>query len=486
MTRIGRNEPCPCFSGLKYKRCCEDKIDWSYFAGRPLSDQVEHLTLRGRNLLFLQMMFEALELDPQSSRKSLVEFKRAFTPRAVRKIYENINIFWPSLKDYENRLSREAGSVSGLYTGSYEPDTVCRAVSRHTLYSDKILLTDPFLNPKIVSDQFNPILHPEKHRATCLMNATLWVHMAPWIAAGLVNFVRPVRDFHKNLWSKMLEIQKQRIDSHPEIGFEIERMAKNAVRDMSATDGGMTEYHMLSYPDSFWNDIHQKNEDGGNESSDFSPEEFAEYLRRRRDNHPYYLDSQALVDGQFLQSTTGSCYEEAKIMCQIGNIHIITDLKSRWMEYEIDRKQHGEEGRGWSAFAKAFQNSQLKVLNNIPLEAALSLREEGRLENMRGFLRRVWKSSKSGEDLSEENAENFTSELGQQIADANEEFKSIDRNLLKWFGGQAAAFAAAGQLGMMPALATSAITGAVGLLESRMQRKSFASKYPAGFFLNIK
>lgn len=25
MTKIGRNAPCPCGSGLKYKRCCEEK-----------------------------------------------------------------------------------------------------------------------------------------------------------------------------------------------------------------------------------------------------------------------------------------------------------------------------------------------------------------------------------------------------------------------------------------------------------------------------
>lgn len=27
-SRVGRNDPCPCGSGLKYKHCCEDKFDW--------------------------------------------------------------------------------------------------------------------------------------------------------------------------------------------------------------------------------------------------------------------------------------------------------------------------------------------------------------------------------------------------------------------------------------------------------------------------
>lgn len=454
--------------------------------GKSISEYAPYLTLRGRNLTFLRLMFEALELDPESQKKSFLEFKRAFTPRAVKKIYENVNLLWPSLDDYERCLSREAGDVSGLYTGSYDPVDVCNAISKHSLYSNKILLTDPFLNPNIVSDQFNPLIHPEKHRSTCLMNATLWLHMAPWISAGIVNFVRPVRDFHKGLWSKLLEAQKKRIDSNPKIGAELSKMAKEAVRDMTFTDGGMKEYYMLSHSDDYWKENMMTDRSANSKHLRISDEDFLDYIQSRRDNHPFYLDDDAHKSGQFLQTTTGSCYEEAKVMCQIGNIHMITDLKSRWMEYEIDRKEHGTDGGGWSAFAKTLQNSNLKVLNHIPLDGALSLREEGKLENMRGFLRRVWQSSKTGEDLSDENSENFTAELSQQIAEANDEFKAIDRKLLKWFGGQASLVATAGQIGMMPALATSAITGAFGLFESRMQRKSFSSRYPAGFFLNIK
>ena len=27
-TSVGRNDPCPCGSGLKYKQCCEGKVTW--------------------------------------------------------------------------------------------------------------------------------------------------------------------------------------------------------------------------------------------------------------------------------------------------------------------------------------------------------------------------------------------------------------------------------------------------------------------------
>jgi len=33
--KIGRNEPCPCKSGLKYKKCCLNKIIYKRFKTNP-------------------------------------------------------------------------------------------------------------------------------------------------------------------------------------------------------------------------------------------------------------------------------------------------------------------------------------------------------------------------------------------------------------------------------------------------------------------
>ena len=39
---------------------------------------------------------------------------------------------------------------------------------------------------------------------------------------------------------------------------------------------------------------------------------------------------------EFLIHTSGSSYEMAKRICSIGDLHIITDYQSRWMELEFD------------------------------------------------------------------------------------------------------------------------------------------------------
>jgi hypothetical protein len=64
-------------------------------------------------------------------------------------------------------------------------------------------------------------------------------------------------------------------------------------------------------------------------------------------------------------------------------------MRALWKEVELDRSAAGIDVRAWSPFAKALQESDLKVLDNVPLRAALTLREENRLESLRLFLRKV-------------------------------------------------------------------------------------------------
>lgn len=37
MTKVGRNDPCPCGSGKKYKKCCEEKAKHKKFHAEVIS-----------------------------------------------------------------------------------------------------------------------------------------------------------------------------------------------------------------------------------------------------------------------------------------------------------------------------------------------------------------------------------------------------------------------------------------------------------------
>ncbi len=38
MEKVGRNDPCPCGSGKKFKKCCEDKVKHKKFDAQVLSN----------------------------------------------------------------------------------------------------------------------------------------------------------------------------------------------------------------------------------------------------------------------------------------------------------------------------------------------------------------------------------------------------------------------------------------------------------------
>jgi hypothetical protein len=102
--KIGQNDGCPCGSGKKFKVCCRDKVDWNGILRSDPTRTIEYLSIRGRNLVFVNRIFEALKWDNCSPPKSILDFKKAFTSDAVRSINEAIVELWPKKLDIQSDL----------------------------------------------------------------------------------------------------------------------------------------------------------------------------------------------------------------------------------------------------------------------------------------------------------------------------------------------------------------------------------------------
>jgi len=155
--KVGVNDTCPCGSGKKYKYCCKGSLDWEALH-RSHGDWRPHLSTRGRNLHFINRVFAALQLDTVDQ-FDLSKYKGAFTAKAVREIHEAVMDSWPPYLDIDSVLRRGASEVSGLYVGDYGPEYLMRGIVRQSTYADKILVVDPFIYPRSVTDEFNPILN---------------------------------------------------------------------------------------------------------------------------------------------------------------------------------------------------------------------------------------------------------------------------------------------------------------------------------------
>ena len=89
----------------------------------------------------------------------------------------------------------------------------------------------------------------------------------------------------------------------------------------------------------------------------------------------------------------------------------------------------GSVNSEWSPMAKAFQKLQLKYLNSLKLEHAMTLRNEGRLESLRVFLNISGKLHVPEILNGSENVQHLADELEVKVREAEEEWKQIDRRM---------------------------------------------------------
>lgn len=441
--------------------------------------------MRGRNLYFATGLADILQLDTRSvnSRK---DYKAAFTADAVRRMYELVLEIWPPDLNIAGVLAADAEDVSGLYIGDYDIEYVTRGIVRHSIYANRILVVDPFIYPRSVRDEFNPIIGPEQHRAQTLKNVNFWFTLLPWIEAGIVEIIRTPADFDPRLnWDSMRRQRKKFSENE-----ELKDAAEISVKEMSKrhAEEQIHRHLLLSAPDSY---IERTIKELGLEKDGYTVKDFLQYIEAEREQDPNFLEPLGSKSGQLQMFSSGANYEIAQLTANLTRSYLVTDIYVRWREIELDRESHNAESKMWSPFAKALQDSPLRYLNAIRLEHALKLRQEGRLESLRSFFVRVWKSARTDDVFDSVNAQVLAEELREEIANARNEWKEIDRDLVKIAGAElATGLVAAGSLvaeGNAHFLAAAVgVTGAATLLSSRWRRKSFPERFPAAFFMNIE
>jgi SEC-C motif-containing protein len=485
-SKIGRNDPCPCVSGQKFKHCCSGKIDWETILSDGL-DNRPYLSVRGRNLYFATLISDALKLNALGKSRSLRDYKAAFTAAAVRKIHEAVMEVWPPNIDVSQALRRKPGDVSGLYIGDYGEEYLSRGIVRHSIYANKILLIDPFIYPRSVRDEFNPILNPEQYRAQTLKNVNLWFGLLPWIDAGIVEIIRPPSDFDSKLNWDLMTAQAKKYEENE----DLREASKESVDELSSRHSEKLTFQqlLLGAPDSY---LRRMFKERGLAKDWKTVDEFLKFVQRERDRDPDFLEPlDMLGHDQLFMISSGASYPSARLAADITGSYLFTDIRVKWKEIELDREAQNAKNRIWAPFAKAIQETQFRYLNNLRLDHALMIRSQGRLESLRTFLRKVWKDASTADQFASENAVLLSEELTQRIRDAEVEWKQIDNDLLKVVSG--AAFT--GLLAAGPLIATghaSFLAAAVGVagigsvVNSTRKRWSFADRFPAAFFMKVE
>lgn len=445
------------------------------------------LSVREKNLAFLDKLGEAFYLDADHKSKPLSEYKRAFTARAVRDIHEEVIRLWPKTMNINNTLTATGGSVSGLYVGDHSPEQLLQGIVRHSLYADKLLVADPFVYAHSVRPEYNPILNPEQYRTQTLRNVNLWLRLAPWIREGIVEMIRTPDDFsHKLKWDSLKEQEKKFAESR-----ELQEAAKITVEEMRARHIEKWKYRdlVLSLPDE---PLLRKLAELEEPARGITKEGLLEYVRKQRAQDPDFLDVAPFgkENAQLTMISAGPAYNIARLTASLTGSYLVTDLTARWKEIELDRAGRSAETGVWSLFAKAFQETEFKYLNDVSIDDAFRLREKERLGALRVFLRGVWKQACDPVSFDRVNGSLLAHQLTAEVAKAKAEWDKIDQDLLKTaVGGTGAGLLAAGPMiasGHGLFLAAAAIVGGVGSLAAAARsRRRFPDQCPAAFFLKL-
>lgn len=378
----------------------------------------------------------------------------------------------------------ESKSLNSLYIGHYTPSSIQSSLRKHSLYNEKILLVDPFKDPRNIVPKFNPINHPELHIENAINAVRILFSLKQWISNNFVTFIKTPGDFDSTLELDCMNYEVNKFKEHPEFNDE------NFVPEDFENE--MKEYNFIVRSNKH---ILSSAKDANPNITSKELDELLEYVEIKRKNHPFYMPLLDSTNKPFRSAlmlfSSGANYEMAKIISLITNSYFITDIPSKWREIEHDHKSLNIEQNNWNTFNKAFQNLDFKFFDNVDLNYVLKVRKENKLENLRSFLSRLWRNSVLENKYSDENIRILKEELEHHFREAESEWQEINNDLLKWIrneilgvGATAPNLISQGQPYLL--FGGAAISGITTAIIDWSKRHNFRLKYPTSFMLDLR
>ena len=212
-------------------------------------------------------------------------------------------------------------------------------------------------------------------------------------------------------------------------------------------------------------------------------------MERERANDPLLPnDTLDRMPSQMMVSRMGANLEMGMYICHATGAFPYTNVKFRWDEILRARDKLDATAQIWSPLTNAFQQLEFKFLNRVDSQFACSIRQDGRLEGLRSFLRKLWTTIGGQPDLSrsEALARDFRDELNQSFNEAKAEWDSIDRELMKWAVPTLGGALVTGHFSPVLALSGFAVAGVAELIQAEMKRKEFRKKVPMSVFIDLE
>jgi len=312
MSLPGRNDPCHCATGKKYKHCClsldeqrQSRIEFIRSAQ----------SLRERNLALLTTASDIFGLN-----RPWEKVKENFSDARIREFYRCVASLWPVGTDQRHILPPPDAGLKALYLGENEPEMMVQNVFRFSLYADQILVVNPFQNPNVLAEEFNPIARPGEWRIQTLRVIYQLSQLAPWIDAGLVVLIPDPGDFDRSLRVKTWDLAAARLKGTKPRAEDIDQSMIKA----------RTRRAFLLSPRSYLERMVREANPG---ITDDMVLEVLEDMEQDRANDPLLLnDTLDRMPSQMMTANMGTNLEMGLYICHATGSFPYTNVKYRWSE----------------------------------------------------------------------------------------------------------------------------------------------------------
>lgn len=455
---------------------------YRHFSGMEFDDSLIKKTNYEKNIILIEGILDIFGFNQKTD---FIDIKRKISPNHIKELYKLIAWLWPPDIKIEEFLPKPSNNLRALYIGNMRPQTILQSVGRYSLYTDEILVMNPFLNPWQIRSKYNPLICPEKH----IQDTWKWVlfilKLSPWIIDKQVCLLPDPLNFDISLRDNIFNLAKIRMSEHEE---EFKSYFSTHRKDFSDDfDEILRDMYMNMSNDGIRSRIKEINPSTSNRQID----DLILYIQKKKKNDPYFIES--LSKNELIVSRTGANLELGLYISQLTGSYLYTDIEWKWKEILSAKNEIKDNKDSWDSLSYAFKELDFKFLDGIDLEFIHNMKKDNRLSSLRNYLRKTWSaiSDNKKQDYKNihSNVRDFIDELKEETSKAEYEWKDIDNKLKKWLlsrTGIGSLIIANGGMDWAITGAGFALDGINHLLQANYERKKFRSSVPLSVFIDLK
>ncbi len=321
--KIGRNDPCPCGSGQKYKNCHYKRFFNKYTSEiHDLKKKIISSNQFERNILLIQAIDDVFGF---SRGKTLDDVRSKISGDQIKELYEIISNIWTVKTDIYKLLPEPSTQLSALYLGDVYPEMIIQNVIRYSLYTDKIYVINPFLNPWSLKKEFNPLHNPNPFKSDTLKLIVFMGLLEPWIRAGIIELIPSPVDYDYKLKMETFKLAEIRLKDWTPSQEDIEESEPYTIRETMRFLSNLPKEAMIQHIKNTTPNINDK-----------EVETLIQHFENDRKNDPYALNQTFNGEekvGQFNLMRTGANLEMALYLSQLTGAYPYTNIRKSWKNY---------------------------------------------------------------------------------------------------------------------------------------------------------